>query len=62
MLVALGGDPLERPSAFENPALAAVWWAGPVIGLLNLIPVLPLDGGHATTTVLDRFIPGRAER
>jgi Zn-dependent protease len=61
LLVALGGDPLERPSAFDDPRVAAVWWAGPVIGALNLIPVLPLDGGHATTTVLDRFIPGRAE-
>ena len=38
-----------------------MWWAGPVIGAINLIPVLPLDGGHATTTVLDRFIPGRAD-
>ena len=61
VLYAFGGDPFERPSAFDNPALAAVWWAGPVIGAINLIPVLPLDGGHATTTVLDRFIPGRAD-
>ena len=62
VLVALGGDPLERPSAFESARLAAVWWAGPVIGLLNLIPVLPLDGGHATMTVLDRVLPsGKAE-
>jgi Zn-dependent protease len=61
VLYAFGGDALDRPSAFDNPALAAVWWAGPVIGAINLIPVLPLDGGHATTTVLDRFIPGRAD-
>ena len=61
LLVLLGGDPSERPSAFVEPKVAAVWWAGPVIGAINLIPVLPLDGGHATTTVLDRFLPGRAE-
>ena len=62
VLVALGWEPFERPSAFENARLAAVWWAGPVIGLLNLIPVLPLDGGHATMTVLDRVLPsGKAE-
>jgi Zn-dependent protease len=61
LVVALGGDPFERQSASENPVVAAVWWAGPVIGLINLIPVLPLDGGHATATVLDRFLPGRAE-
>ena len=61
LVVALGGDPFERQSAFDNPQLAAIWWAGPVIGAINLIPVLPLDGGHATTTVLDRLLPGRAE-
>jgi Zn-dependent protease len=60
LLFALGGDPFERPSRFD-PRLEAIWWAGPVIGLINLIPVLPLDGGHAMTTVLDRFLPGRAE-
>jgi Zn-dependent protease len=62
ILVAFGGDPFTRPSAFEDARLAAVWWAGPVIGAINLIPVLPLDGGHATMTVLDRLLPGRAER
>jgi Zn-dependent protease len=61
VLYAFGADPFERPSAFDDPRVAAVWWAGPVIGAINLIPVLPLDGGHATTTVLDRFIPGRAD-
>jgi Zn-dependent protease len=61
LLVALGGNPLERPSAFVDPKVAAVWWAGPVIGAINLLPVLPLDGGHATTTVLDRLLPGKAE-
>ena len=61
LLVALGADPLQRPSVFADPQVRAVWWAGPVIGAINLIPVLPLDGGHATTTVLDRFLPGRAE-
>lgn len=62
VLVALGGSPLDRPSLFESERVAAVWWAGLMIGLFNLIPVLPLDGGHATMTVLDRFIPGKAER
>jgi Zn-dependent protease len=62
LLVAMGGNPFERPSAFDSPRVAAVWWAGPVIGAINLLPVLPLDGGHATMTVLDRFLPGRAEK
>jgi hypothetical protein len=39
-----------------------VWWAGVAIGAFNLIPVLPLDGGNVVTSVLDRFMPGRARR
>jgi Zn-dependent protease len=62
LLVALGGNPFERPSAFDDARVAAVWWAGPVIGAINLLPVLPLDGGHAAMTVLDRVLPGKAEK
>lgn len=59
---ALGGEPFHRPGSFDDPKVAAVHWAGIGIGIFNLIPVLPLDGGHAVTTVLDRLIPGRAHR
>ena len=59
---ALGGDPFHRPGHFDDPKVAAVHWAGIGIGLFNLIPVLPLDGGHAVTTMLDRVLPGRAHR
>ncbi len=62
MLLALGANPLERPSYAYDPALLAIWWAGPVIGVFNLVPVLPLDGGNIVTSALDRFLPGRAER
>ena len=62
VLVALGASPLERPSYSTEPALLAIWWAGPVIGLFNLVPILPLDGGHIVTNALDRFVPDRAER
>ena len=48
------------PSGAAPPASAAVWWAGVAIGAFNLIPVLPLDGGNVVTSVLDRFLPGRA--
>ncbi|CAN5479705.1 hypothetical protein BH24ACT5_BH24ACT5_22160 [soil metagenome] len=30
--------------------------------MFDLIPVLPLDGGHVATTALDAVIPGRAHR
>lgn len=61
LLLALGANPLERPS-IDDPATLAIWWAGPVIGLFNLVPVIPLDGGHILTNALDRIAPGRAER
>jgi Zn-dependent protease len=62
VLVALGAD-LTNPSSFDDdPARWAIFWAGPVIGLFNLVPILPLDGGNIVTTALDRLLPGRAER
>lgn len=61
ILYAMGANPLERPS-INDPATLAVWWAGPVIGLFNLIPVIPLDGGNIVTNALDRILPDRAER
>jgi Zn-dependent protease len=62
VLVAMGVNPLEPASASSSPAAAAIWWAGPAIGALNLIPVLPLDGGNIVTYGLDRLVPGRARR
>jgi len=62
ILLALGANPMERPSYSMNPELLAIWWAGPVIGLFNLLPILPLDGGNIVTNTLDRVLPDRAER
>jgi Zn-dependent protease len=62
LLIALGANPFEQPSYANDPALLAIWWAGPIIGAFNLVPVLPLDGGNIVTTALDRFVPDRAER
>jgi Zn-dependent protease len=62
ILLALGASPLEQPSYTNDPALLAIWWAGPIIGLFNLVPILPLDGGNIVTNALDRIVPDRAER
>jgi hypothetical protein len=62
VLVAMGVDPLDRDSVVTSEAAHAIWWAGPVIGLLNLIPVLPLDGGNVVATVVDAVVPGRGRR
>ena len=61
-LVLMGANPLDHASIVETVPRQAVWWAGPIIGLFNLVPILPLDGGHVVETILDRFIPGRAGR
>lgn len=53
VLAALGANPLSLDSVQESEMRYAIWWAGPVIGVLNLIPVLPLDGGHLVHTALE---------
>jgi Zn-dependent protease len=60
VLALMGVNPLEATSRGSSAASAAVWWAGPVIGAFNLIPVLPLDGGNVVASLLDRVVPGRA--
>lgn len=60
VLIVMGLNPLDPPYASEHPAGAAIWWTGPVMGLFNLVPVLPLDGGHIALAGLDRLFPGRS--
>ncbi len=62
VLLALGANPLDPASFDDAAATYAIWWAGPAIGVLNLIPVLPLDGGNIVVQGLDRLLPGRARR
>ena len=62
ILVALGVNPLSIDSVTQSDMTAAIWWAGPAIGALNLIPVLPLDGGHLAQTGLEALIGKRARR
>ena len=58
-LILLGANPLSYESVTATDARWAIWWAGPVLGLFNLVPLLPLDGGMVVATALDRFVPGR---
>ncbi|TVR25599.1 MAG: hypothetical protein EA389_08130 [Ilumatobacter sp.] len=62
VLVAMGVNPIDRDSIGQSAATVAIWWAGPVIGLFNLVPVLPLDGGHIAQTGLEATIGERAQR
>jgi Zn-dependent protease len=57
VLLAMGVDPLSLDSVRQSSdAATAIWWAGPMIGALNLIPVLPLDGGHLAQTGLEAVL------
>jgi Zn-dependent protease len=62
VLLAMGVNPLDWANTNGSPSTAAIWWAGPVIGMFNLIPVLPLDGGHIAQTGLERAVGPRARR
>ena len=54
VLLAMGVNPASIDSVRNSSdAGAAIWWAGPMIGLINLVPVLPLDGGHLAQTGLE---------
>ncbi|WP_117000166.1 hypothetical protein [Desertimonas flava] len=59
VLVAMGVNPLDHDSVLESHATQAIWWAGPFIGLMNLVPVLPLDGGNVVMTAIDGVAPGK---
>lgn len=52
VLLALGANPLSVDSVTDDALTEALWWSGPLIGVINLIPVLPLDGGHLVHTAL----------
>jgi Zn-dependent protease len=62
VLILMGVNPLDHESFARSAASLAIWWTGPVMGLFNLMPVLPLDGGHIALAGLDRIIPGRSQR
>jgi Zn-dependent protease len=60
VLAAMGVNPLNSDQVHSTAPALAVWWAGPIIGLVNLLPILPLDGGNIVMSGLDAIIPGRA--
>ncbi len=57
--IALGGPwPLH---GLTTPQFAALW-AGPMIGIFNLLPVLPFDGGNILEQAVGAVFPKQARR
>ncbi|MFM8857399.1 MAG: metalloprotease [Actinomycetota bacterium] len=59
VLIVIGVNPFDHQQFAAGYATLAIWWAGPIIGVFNLIPVLPLDGGNIASEAIDYFVPGR---
>lgn len=61
VLVAMGVSPFSRDDVASSHASAAIWWAGLALGLLNLLPLVPLDGGAIVASLIDAVAPGRGK-
>ena len=62
VLAALGTNPFSRDSIVGSEVSVAVWWAGIALGLLNLVPVMPLDGGAVVSSIVDHLWPRTGRR
>ena len=62
VLAALGVNPLSRSDISQSHASASIWWAGLALGVLNLVPVLPLDGGAIIANIAEHFSPQRGRQ
>lgn len=60
LYLALGGQlfPIENVTHTQYAAL----WAGPIIGLFNLLPILPFDGGNILEQLIDAITPQHSRR
>jgi Zn-dependent protease len=59
VLLIMGVNPLNYDNVASTEASIAIWWTAVILGLLNLIPLVPLDGGAVVSTVLERIFPTR---
>jgi membrane-associated protease RseP (regulator of RpoE activity) len=57
----MGADVFDTATLDDRASTWAIFWAGPVIGLFNLVPILPLDGGHIASSVAE-LVAGRKGR
>jgi Zn-dependent protease len=59
VLVAMGVNPFDYDAVTNSEASAAIWWSAIILGLINLVPLMPLDGGAVVSTILEHLFPGR---
>ena len=52
-------NPFSRADITISDATISIWWAGIALGVLNLVPLLPLDGGAFVASIVEHFMPGR---
>jgi Zn-dependent protease len=62
LLFAFGVNPFSRADIASSEVAAAVWWAGIALGAINLIPLLPLDGGAVVGETAERLFPNKGRR
>jgi len=58
-LLAIGINPISRGDITSTDVALAIWWSSIALGALNLVPILPLDGGAIVEAVVERIFPRR---
>ena len=61
VLVAMGANPLSLDSVTQGVRWP-VFFLGPILGLFNLLPILPLDGGNIAALGVESFAPSNGRR
>ena len=62
ILGAMRINPFSRADIVSSDAATAVWWTGLVLGIVNLVPLVPLDGGAVVSNILDSIFPGNGQK
>lgn len=59
VLLLMGTNPFSRDDITASYATISIWWAGIALAVVNLIPILPLDGGSIVGLFVDWLAPRR---
>lgn len=59
VLLLMGAHPFMRDDITSSYATISIWWAGVALAAVNLLPILPLDGGAIVGLFVDWIAPRR---